>query len=105
MVGVEVTKHQTHVLEDEMSPEAKKIIPRNSSDSIYQIISESALSESDERKLKAYVESNGLIFLSTPFSLAAANRLESMDVVAYKIGSGECNSYPLIEHITKLESL
>ncbi len=101
MAGVEVIKHQTHVVEDEMSSEAKKVIPGNSSDSIYQIISESALSESDERKLKAYAESNGLIFLSTPFSRAAANRLEAMDVVAYKIGSGECNNYPLIEHIAK----
>lgn len=101
MAGVEVIKHQTHVVEDEMSSEAKKVIPGNSSDSIYQIISECALSEVDERKLKAYVESRGLIYLSTPFSRAAANRLESMGVVAYKIGSGECNNYPLIEHIAR----
>ncbi len=26
-------------------------------------------------------------------------RLEKMGVVAYKIGSGECNNYPLVEHI------
>ena len=36
---------------------------------------------------------------STPFSRAAADRLERMDVEAYKVGSGECNNYPLIEHI------
>ena len=41
----------------------------------------------------------GMIYLSTPFSRAAADRLEKMDVKAYKIGSGECNNYPLIEHI------
>ena len=40
-----------------------------------------------------------MIFISTPFSRAAANRLESMGVVGYKIGSGECNNYPLIKHI------
>jgi N-acetylneuraminate synthase len=58
-----------------------------------------ALSEQDEMRLKEYVESKGMIFLSTPFSRAAANRLEAMGVLAYKIGSCECNNYPLIEHI------
>ena len=36
--GVEVIKHQTHIIEDEMSSEAKKVIPGNASDSIYQIM-------------------------------------------------------------------
>ena len=40
-----------------------------------------------------------MIFISTPFSRVAANRLERMEVSSYKIGSGECNNYPLIEHI------
>jgi N-acetylneuraminate synthase len=40
-----------------------------------------------------------MIFISTPFSRAAADRLDRMGVCAYKIGSGECNNYPLIEHI------
>ena len=60
---------------------------------------ECALNESDEIKLKEYVEAKGAIFISTPFSRAAADRLERMDIPAYKIGSGECNNYPLIEHI------
>jgi sialic acid synthase SpsE len=40
-----------------------------------------------------------MFFLSTPFSRAAADRLERFGVKAYKIGSGELNNYPLIEHI------
>jgi N-acetylneuraminate synthase len=40
-----------------------------------------------------------MIFISTPFSRAASERLERMNVSAYKIGSGECNNYPLLEHI------
>lgn len=98
--GIEVIKHQTHVIDDEMSPEAKKVIPGNSSKSIYQIMKECSLNEEDETELKAYVEKKGRIFISTPFSRAAAERLERMDVQAYKIGSGECNNYPLIEHIS-----
>ena len=99
--GAEVIKHQTHIVEDEMSPVAKEVIPGNADVSIYDIMERCALSFDEELELKKYVESKGLIFLSTPFSRAAANRLEEMDVSAYKIGSGECNNYPLIKHIAK----
>lgn len=97
--GVEIVKHQTHVVEDEMSSAAKKVIPGNADISIYEIMANCALSESDEYKLKEYVESKGMIFISTPFSRAAADRLHKMDIAAYKIGSGECNNYPLLKHI------
>lgn len=98
--GVEVIKHQTHIVEDEMSKEAANVIPGNSDKSILQIMSECALSERDEKELKKYIEDKGKIFISTPFSRAAADRLINMDVPAFKIGSGECNNYPLIEHIS-----
>jgi sialic acid synthase SpsE len=97
--GAELIKHQTHIVDDEMSPEAKKVIPGNAEVSIYEIMRRCALNEEDEIRLKKYVESKGLIFLSTPFSRAAADRLQRMNVSAFKIGSGECNNYPLIEHI------
>jgi len=97
--GIEVIKHQTHIINDEMIPKAKNVIPSNASESIYEIMKRCVLSEEEEIKLKDYVESKGIIFLSTPFSRAAADRLEKMGVLAYKIGSGECNNYPLIEHI------
>ena len=97
--GVEVVKHQTHVVEDEMSSAAKKVIPGNADVSIYEIMDRCALNEADEIKLKEYVESKGMIFISTPFSRAAADRLQRMGIEAYKIGSGECNNYPLIDHI------
>jgi N-acetylneuraminate synthase len=98
--GVEVVKHQTHIVEDEMSSAAKNTIPGNSDVSIYEIMRRCSLSESEEFELKAYVENLGMIFISTPFSRAAADRLSSWDVSAYKIGSGECNNYPLLEHIS-----
>jgi len=99
--GCEIIKHQTHIVSDEMSHEAKKVIPGNADISIYEIMENASLSEDDEIKLKEYVESKNMIFLSTPFSRAAADRLEKIGVKAYKIGSGECNNYPLIEHIAK----
>ena len=100
--GAEVIKHQTHVVEDEMAGAAKKVIPGNADISIYEIMENSALNEKDETELKRYIEKQGAIFISTPFSRAAADRLERMGVQAYKIGSGECNNYPLIEYIAKL---
>jgi N-acetylneuraminate synthase len=97
--GVEVVKHQTHIVADEMSGAAKKVIPGNADVSIYEIMERCALDEAEELELKQYVESKGMIFISTPFSRAAAERLKKFDIPAYKIGSGECNNYPLLEHI------
>lgn len=101
--GVECVKHQTHIVEDEMSKSAKSVIPGNTSDSIYEVMERCALNEEDELTLKNYVESKGMIFLSTPFSRAAVDRLEKFGVSAFKIGSGECNNYPLIEYVAKLK--
>ncbi len=99
--GVELIKHQTHIVEDEMSAVAKQVMPANADVSIYEIMDRCSLNEDDETELKNYVEKHGMIFISTPFSRAAANRLERMNVEAYKIGSGECNNYPLLEHIAQ----
>lgn len=97
--GAEIVKHQTHIVEDEMSGAAKKVIPGNANVSIYEIMERCSLNEQEEFELKEYIESKGMIFISTPFSRAAADRLHQWDVPAYKIGSGECNNYPLLEHI------
>src|SRR5690606_40578133 len=54
--GAEVVKHQTHIVEDEMSAAAKKVIPGNADVSIYKIMRRCALNEEDELELKTYVE-------------------------------------------------
>jgi sialic acid synthase SpsE len=95
--GCECAKFQSHVIEDEMIP--NDVIPGNTTESIWDIMKRCALSEEEEFKLKDYVESKGMIYMCTPFSRAAAERLKRMGVSAYKIGSGECNNYPLIKHI------
>ena len=102
-MGAEIIKHQTHIPSDEMSLEAKKkIIPVHTNENIYDIISKSSLSLEKEIKLQEFKKKK-LIFISTPFSRDAANRLNKMKVPAFKIGSGECNNYPLIEHICKFK--
>ena len=42
-----------------------------------------------------------MTWISTPFSRAAADFLETLDVPAYKIGSGEADNLPLIRHIAR----
>jgi N-acetylneuraminate synthase len=97
--GCECVKFQCHVITDEMIPNT--VIPGNATESIWDIMSRCALSEKDDKILKEYVESKGMIYLSTPFSREGAIRLEKIGVSAYKIGSGECNNYPLIDHIAR----
>ncbi|MAE87196.1 MAG: polyhydroxyalkanoate biosynthesis repressor PhaR [Flammeovirgaceae bacterium] len=99
--GAECVKFQCHILEDEMTPDAQNTIPSNSDKSIYEIMNRCLLSHEEEIALQKVVDELGMIYLSTPFSRAAADRLEEMGVEAYKIGSGECNNYPLIEHVAK----
>ncbi len=95
--GCQCVKFQSHVIDDEMIP--NNVIPGNATESIWSIMDRCKFSESEEIALKKYSEDKGLLFLSTPFSRAAADRLHKMDMAAYKIGSGECNNYPLIKHI------
>ena len=95
--GAECVKFQCHIIDDEMIP--NDIIPSNATESIWNLMNRCSFSEEQEIALKKYTEDLGMIYLSTPFSRAAADRLDKMDVCAYKIGSGECNNFPLISHI------
>lgn len=100
--GCECIKHQTHFVNDEMTEEAKDIVPAHAHDSIWSIIERCALSKDAEIELKHHAESLGLIYISTPFSRAAADFLAEIDVPAFKIGSGECDNVALVNHIASL---
>jgi len=95
--GCECVKFQTHVLDDEMIE--NDVVPANADESIWSMMRRCALSAETEAGLKEHAEAKGLIFLSTPFSRAAADRLRALGVAAYKIGSGECNNLPLVKHV------
>ena len=97
--GCECVKFQSHILDDEMVPAARDAVPGHTEESIREIMERCLLTEEEELRLFDYVREQGLIYMSTPFSRASADRLESWGVTAYKIGSGECNNYPLVKHI------
>ena len=99
--GAECVKFQYHLPDLEMSNDAKKTVPMNTDKSIYEVISSCTLSHEEHTRLKSLVESLGMIYLSTPFSREAMDKLVSLDVKLVKVGSGECNNRPLINYIAK----
>ena len=67
--GAKIIKHQTHIANDEMSNEAKKIKPGNSNKDIFSIIDKSSLNEEEEYKLLQYCKKKNIVFISTPLAL------------------------------------
>ncbi len=51
------------------------------------------------QELKAYAAELGIDFFSTAFDRASADFLESLDVPAYKLASGDLKSTPLMKHV------
>jgi N-acetylneuraminate synthase len=99
--GGRIVKNQSHILNEEMSKEAKKIKPDNADTSIFNVIKKNMMSFKDEVKLKSYVEKKKMVYISTPFSILAAKRLNDLKVKLFKIGSGEFNNFPLLNEIVK----
>jgi len=99
IAGCKCIKLQTHIVQDEYLQIARNIIPSNATENIYDMMERCSLSEGDERRLKWLTEELGMMYLSTPFSRAAVDRLERMNVEMYKIGSGELNNFPLVKYI------
>ena len=99
--GAEVVKFQCHITENEMIPTDMK--PGEISDErLWDIIKRCELTKDEEQTVQAYCNDKGVMYLSTPFSREAADRLNKMDVPAFKIGSGECNNLPLLDHIAAM---
>ena len=99
--GAEIVKFQCHITEKEMVP--TDMTPGEiSSEKLWDIIKRCELTEDEERRVQKYCATKGVTYLSTPFSREAADRLDAMGVPAFKIGSGECNNLPLLDHIARL---
>lgn len=99
--GAEIIKFQCHITEEEMVP--TNMTPgKISSEKLWDIIKRCELTEDEEIEIQEYCSKKNIIYLSTPFSRKAADRLQKMNVSAFKIGSGECNNLPLILHIAKM---
>jgi sialic acid synthase SpsE len=99
--GAEVVKFQCHIVDKEMVP--TDMTPGEiSSEKLWDIIKRCELTADEERQVQEYCAKRGVMYLSTPFSREAADRLDAMGVPAFKIGSGECNNLPLLDHIARM---
>ncbi|HDZ25780.1 hypothetical protein LCGC14_0682110 [marine sediment metagenome] len=99
--GADCVKFQCHITEKEMIPTDMKP-GKISEERLWDIIKRCELTEDEEKHVKKYCEEKEIIYLCTPFSREAADRLQSLNIPAFKIGSGECNNIPLLKHIAKM---
>jgi N-acetylneuraminate synthase/sialic acid synthase len=53
-------------------------------------------------ELKAYAKELGVDFFSTAFDMQSADFLQSLDMPAYKIASGDLKSTPLLKHVARM---
>jgi len=98
--GADAIKFQTHIATEESSPlEAFRVKVFPQDDTRFDYWSRTAFSEEQWFDLKLHAESKGLVFLSTPFSIAAVEMLRRIGVQGWKIGSGETNNLMLLEAV------
>ena len=98
--GAQAIKFQTHLAEAESSGREPFRVKFSYQDSSrYDYWKRLEFSYLEWQGLKEHAEAEGLIFLSTPFSLQAVDLLASLDVQAFKIPSGEVTNLPLLRAI------
>ncbi len=66
---------------------------------LYELYREAAMPRGWQPELKRLAESLGMVLFSTPFSLAAVDFLEELQVPAYKIASFELVDLPLLRRV------
>ncbi|MEM1119367.1 MAG: N-acetylneuraminate synthase family protein [Bacteroidota bacterium] len=100
--GVDAIKFQTHIAEAESSLAEPFRINFSYEDATrFDYWKRMSFSKEQWIGIKAHCEDKGLEFLSSPFSQAAVDLLESIGVKRYKIGSGEVTNFLLLEKIAK----
>jgi len=97
--GADAIKFQTHFPEHEMLRGGATAAYVG--ESLFDLLTRTALSRDAHFVLRDRAASKGIIFLSTPFSREAADFLEGVGVPAFKTGSGELTNVPLQRHIAR----
>jgi N,N'-diacetyllegionaminate synthase len=96
--GADVAKFQTHIaaaetLKDAPMPPYFKGEPR------FAYFERTGFTEARWRELAAHCKQRGIGFLSSPFSIEAAELLDRVGVDAFKIPSGEVSNLPMLDRI------
>lgn len=100
--GVNAIKFQTHVAEAESSLQEPFRTNFSYEDNTrFDYWKRMEFSLDQWKGLKQHCDEKNIEFLSSPFSNAAVDILEEVDVKRYKVGSGEVNNFLLLEKIAK----
>ena len=100
--GVDAIKWQTHIAHAESSEQEPFRVKFSYEDETrYDYWKRMEFSFNQWVEIKNHCEQAGLEFISSPFSNAAVDLLEKLDVKKYKIGSGEVSNHLILDKITK----
>ena len=103
--GADYVKFQTFKPERLVSRFAEKADYQKettgSEESQLEMLQKLTLTNDNFRDLKAYCDSLGIGFISTPFDLESIDFLESFDMDFWKIPSGEVTNLPYLEAVAK----
>lgn len=103
--GADVIKFQTwntdRIITETVSKAEYQIENCGSNESQYAMLKKLELSYDSFRKIKAYCDSIGIVFASTPDDVVDLNFLISIGVPFIKIGSGDIDNIPLLRESGK----
>jgi len=98
--GADAVKFQTHIAEAESTPGEPFRVKFSPQDATrYDYWKRMEFSEPQWQGLADHARQAGLVFLSTPFSFEAVEWLDRLEMVAWKVGSGEVTNLPMIERM------
>jgi N,N'-diacetyllegionaminate synthase len=98
--GADAVKFQTHIAAEESTPgEPWRVKFSKQDESRYAYWKRMEFTEPQWRELKAHAEERGLLFLSSPFSVKAADMLARIGVSAWKVASGEVRESSTFERM------
>ena len=98
--GADAVKFQSYRTDHLLIPSRDRYAQQtDGAESAYQMLRRCELSWDDQAKLKKYADERGILFLSTPFDEGSADFLDSLDVQAFKIASGDITHVPLLRQV------
>lgn len=100
--GADAVKFQTHIAAAESTPLEKFRVPMGEQDETrLDYWRRMEFSEMQWANLADHARQRDLLFLSSPFSLEAVELLEKMDILAWKVASGEITHEPMLSRMAK----
>jgi sialic acid synthase SpsE len=98
--GAQCIKFQHHIIDEEMIRDVP--MSSNFKEPLDIVIEKTNFTLNQHKSLKEYCRQLNIDYLCTPFSIKAAEELNSIGVKAFKTGSGELTNLPFIDYLAKI---